>query len=102
MNPSPDLRHQRFLHSLVRLLDGACMPGFRAVGECAWKPGPDEFAPDVMVCERNEEAIRFTGVPMRASSSLRSRHGGRPLERAHELTVTGRPFHSTVRPVRAW
>ena len=73
VNPSPNVRHQRFLHTLVQLLDGACPSGYWAVGECAWKPGPDEFAPDIMVCDRNEEAIRFTGVPQVVVEVLSSR-----------------------------
>ncbi len=51
MNPSPIFRHQRTLLGVVRLLDDACPAGNCAVTEWAWKPGDDEFSPDVItVC----------------------------------------------------
>src|SRR5713101_3805431 len=63
LNPSPAFRHQRMLLNLTHQLDAACADGYAAIGEWAWKPAADEWSPDVMVCERDDDAIRFTGVP---------------------------------------
>lgn len=98
VNPSPNLRHQRFLHSLVRLLDGACAPGYWAVGECAWKPGPDEFAPDVMVCQRQEDAVRFTGVPQVIVEVLSSRPAYDLVRKSAKYAAAGLPRYWVVDP----
>ncbi len=73
VNPQPINRHQWVLHALVQLLNDACPPGFWALGESAWKPGPDEFGPDVMVCERDIDAARFVGSPQVVIEVLSSR-----------------------------
>jgi Uma2 family endonuclease len=98
VNPSPNVRHQRFLHNLVQLLDGACVPGYWAVGESAWKPGPDEFAPDVMVCERDDDAIRFTGVPQVIIEVLSTRPAYDLVRKSAKYAAAGLPRYWVVDP----
>lgn len=61
VNPRPSLDHQIALLRLARLLDDAAH-GYQVYVEAAWKPGKDEWAPDIMVCPR-QKAVRFTGTP---------------------------------------
>jgi Uma2 family endonuclease len=98
VNPSPSARHQRFLHSLVQLLDAACVPGYWAVAECAWKPGPDEFAPDVMVCERDDDAVRFSGVPRVIVEVLSSRPAYDLVRTSAKYAAAGLPRYWVVDP----
>lgn len=63
VNPRPAFRHQEMIFNLTAALRAACPDGHVAVSEWAWKPGADEWAPDVMVCPRDDEAVRFTGTP---------------------------------------
>ncbi|MGH9038976.1 MAG: Uma2 family endonuclease [Acidimicrobiia bacterium] len=63
VNPRPTFRHQVMVRNLTNVLDAACPPDYTAVNEWAWKPEADEWAPDVMVCERDDDAVRFTGIP---------------------------------------
>lgn len=61
VNPRPSLEHQVALLRLAQLLDAAG-PAYQVYVEGAWKPGKDEWAPDLMVCPR-QKAVRFTGTP---------------------------------------
>jgi Uma2 family endonuclease len=99
VNPSPNVRHQRILHNLVQRLDDACPPGYWAVAECAWKPGADEFAPDVMVCERDDDAIRFTGRPQVVIEVLSSRPAYDLVRKSAKYATAGLPRYWVVDPV---
>ena len=63
VNPRPTILHQTMLVNIVVRLKAACPDDYTALAECSWKPGADEWAPDVMVCERDDNAIRITGIP---------------------------------------
>src|SRR6266545_6330530 len=63
VNPVGAYRHQRMLLHLAVRLETACPERYVAITEWAWKPGPNEFVPDVMVCDPAQDAIRFTGTP---------------------------------------
>jgi Uma2 family endonuclease len=62
VNPRPTLRHQKALLRLARVLEDAAEPGYQVYVEGAWKPGLEEWAPDIMVCPQTE-AVRFSGIP---------------------------------------
>jgi len=49
MSPSPTQRHQRISLRLAMLLHGALPAGYDVIEGWAWKPGDDEFIPDLMV-----------------------------------------------------
>jgi Uma2 family endonuclease len=99
VNPSPIFRHQRTLLGVVRLLDDACPAGYCAVAEWAWKPGDDEFSPDVMVCERVDDAIRFTGVPQVVVEVLSSRPAYDLVPKSAKYAAVGLPRYWVVDPV---
>jgi Uma2 family endonuclease len=63
MSPSPTRRHQTIARRLANVIDDA-IPSEMAVTEAwAWKPGRDEFIPDVVVIDDNDEDVRYTGTP---------------------------------------
>jgi Uma2 family endonuclease len=62
VNPRPTGEHQVALRRLTRLLEDAVDPGYEVYMEWAWKPGADEWAPDIMVCPR-QKVVRFAGTP---------------------------------------
>ena len=98
VNPQPSARHQWMLHALVRLLNDACPPGYWALGESAWKPGPDEFGPDVMVYERDLDAIRFTGTPQLIVEVLSSRPEHDLVRKSAKYAAAGLPRYWVVDP----
>lgn len=64
MTPPPSIRHQKASRRLANLLESVLPDGFDVVEACGWKPGDDEFIPDVMVFPETDEDIRFTGTPV--------------------------------------
>jgi Uma2 family endonuclease len=64
VTPSPSRQHQQVVHRLVAALTPALPTELVATAGWSWKPGPDEFIPDVMVHPRTEESTRFTGSPV--------------------------------------
>lgn len=98
VNPSPVFRHQRVIHNLIALLDHACRPGYCAVGEWAWKPAADEFSPDVMVCERDDDAARFIGVPQLVVEVLSSRPAYDLVRKSALYAAAGLPRYWVVDP----
>jgi len=64
MAPSPLQRHQPASRRMAELLESAAEPGFEVDEAWSWKPGRDEFVPDVLVYPSTEEQVRFTGMPV--------------------------------------
>jgi Uma2 family endonuclease len=62
VNPRPTGEHQVALRRLSRLLEDAVPSGYEVYDEWSWKPGSDEWAPDIMICPR-QKTVRFTGTP---------------------------------------
>jgi Uma2 family endonuclease len=80
VNPSPTQRHQRGLRRMANLLEAAAIAPVSVHTEWAWKPGSDEFVPDVLVTEPTAEQQRFTGTPLLAVEVLST-------NRAHDLVT---------------
>jgi Uma2 family endonuclease len=62
-SPSPTQRHQTISLNLAILLHTALTPPARVLAEWAWKPGQDEFIPDLMVFDATEEQSRLAATP---------------------------------------
>lgn len=63
VSPLASRRHQRACRRLANLLEAALPDGLDVTGSWGWKPGADEFGPDVMVFDETEEDVRYTGLP---------------------------------------
>ena len=63
VSPSPTLPHQLIAFRLGRLIEDRLVPPARVVPAWAWKPGADEFVPDLMVFDDHGETVRYTGIP---------------------------------------
>ena len=63
VSPSPTLLHQTICRRLANLLEAHLPPGYQAAEGWAWKPGRDEFVPDVLVFATTSETIRLTAIP---------------------------------------
>ena len=64
MAPSPLKRHQRASRLLATLLETAAEHGFEVDEAWSWKPGRDEFVPDILVYQATDEQVRYTGIPV--------------------------------------
>jgi Uma2 family endonuclease len=63
VSPSPTLDHQEISFLLAMAIRAALPPGVRAALAWAWKPGADEFIPDLTVFDDTDERVRLTAVP---------------------------------------
>jgi len=75
MSAAPSGPHQDVSLNLTRILVGAVPEGVRARFGWGWKPGNDEFIPDVMVFDDTGETLRLTGVPYLAIEVLSTDRG---------------------------
>lgn len=48
---------------MVELVADAMPEGVEVITGWGWKPGDDEFGPDVMVFDQTDEDVRYTGTP---------------------------------------
>ena len=64
MAPSPTRRHQTASRRLTNVLEAALDPGFGVVEAWSWKPGRDEFVPDILVYPSTAEQVRYTEIPV--------------------------------------
>jgi Uma2 family endonuclease len=65
-------RHQDICANLWRVLQTSCPPGVRARMGWGWKPGQDEYRPDVMVFDETEQDELYTAMPHLAVEVLSS------------------------------
>jgi Uma2 family endonuclease len=75
MSPSPTRGHQRAARRLAEILEAAQPPDIGVETAWAWKPGADEFIPDVIVFDDTDENVRLTATPHLAVEVLSTDRG---------------------------
>ncbi|GAA0294197.1 Uma2 family endonuclease [Kineococcus aurantiacus] len=100
VTPSPDLHHQDISFALVASLRTVLPPTHRATFAWAWKPGKDEFIPDVMVWARADETgtKRFTGTPSLVIEVLSTNRSDDLLLKMAKYAAAGLPRYWIVDP----
>ncbi|WP_432574730.1 Uma2 family endonuclease [Kineococcus sp. SYSU DK005] len=102
VSPSPTEQHQRIALELAFALRSVLPPTHRVNAAWAWKPGRDEFIPDVMVYPVDEAAAgpaaRFTGTPVLAVEVLSSNRGDDLVWKAGKYAAAGLPHYWVVDP----
>ncbi len=63
VSPFPSGRHQDICANLFLALHAAVPTGVRVRQMWGWKPGADEFGPDVIVFDETAEDVRLTAIP---------------------------------------
>ncbi len=94
VNPRPIRRHQLAVHRFASTLEAAANEPVCVVAEWAWKPGDDEFVPDVLVTSPTDEQLRFTGTPLLVIEVLST-------NRSHDLVTKYRKYAQAGLP-RYW
>lgn len=100
VTPSPGLSHQNISLALVVMLRAVLPATHSATFAWAWKPGKDEFIPDVMVWAREDESgdARFTGVPALAVEVLSTNRSDDLLLKMAKYAAAGLPNYWIVDP----
>lgn len=62
--PSPSWVHQDAGRYLANLLESVVKPGYKVTTAWSWKPGRDEFLPDVVVVPKPPDKRRYLGTPV--------------------------------------
>jgi Uma2 family endonuclease len=70
MSPSPTLPHQTISRRLANAIEPDLPDGVEIALTWAWKPGADEFIPDLTVFNRPSDIKRLTGTPYLAVEVL--------------------------------
>lgn len=89
MSPSPTQNHQFIALSLVTIITAALPDGYAVNTGWAWKPGSDEFIPDVMVYTVNDEQTRLTSNPLLAVEILSSDKSVDTIRKLHKYAAAG-------------
>ncbi len=89
MSPSPTLDHQEISYRLAKALEAVLPPGVRVVLAWAWKPGADEFIPDLTVFDDTEEQVRLTAVPHLAVEVLSTDRAADMIRKAAKYADAG-------------
>ena len=98
MSPLPTRSHQRVAHRLHNLLEAVLPAGVEVIEGWGWKPGADEFGPDVMVFNDTTEQKRFTGIPHLAVEILSSDPARDIIRKAAKYAAAGLPRYWIVDP----
>jgi Uma2 family endonuclease len=96
MSPSPTGSHQDLAHSLCELMKQAAPEGIRARPAWAWKPGPDEFIPDIVVFDATTEDKRLTATPHLAVEVLSTDRGADLIRKFRKYAEAGLPRYWIV------
>lgn len=96
MSPLPSKRHQRACFRLVELLTDVLPEGVEVIAGWGWKPGDDEFGPDVMVFDETDEEVRFTGTPYLCVEVLSTDRGADLVRKFARYADAGLPCYWVI------
>lgn len=89
MSPSATRRHQRISLKLAMLLHETLPDGYQVVEAWAWKPGADEFIPDIIVIATTDEQMRYTGTPHLVVEILSTDRARDMIRKARKYAAVG-------------
>lgn len=99
VSPPPTGRHQRIEFRLERAIDEALGSEGAVRHAWSWKPGSDEFIPDLIVFDTTDEDVRLTAIPHLAVEILSTDRAADLLRKAHKYAAVGLPHYWVVDPV---
>ena len=98
MSPGPTCQHQQICQRLVAILSSAVPASHEVTAGWAWKPGPDEFIPDVMVHPATTESARFTGKPALVVEVLSTNRGDDLVVKTTKYAAAGLVHYWVIDP----
>ncbi|MDP3984383.1 MAG: Uma2 family endonuclease, partial [Acidimicrobiia bacterium] len=90
--------HQDICTRLWQRLDEAMPDGVGARLSWGWKPGQDEFGPDVIVFDETEEKKRYTGLPHLAVEVLSTDRARDLVRKFAKYAAAGLPRYWVIDP----
>jgi Uma2 family endonuclease len=89
VSPSPTQRHQAIEFRLQVAIQDALPDDVVVVRAWLWKPETDEFIADLMVLDRTDEQVRYTGTPHLVVEILSTDRAADLLRKAHKYAALG-------------
>jgi Uma2 family endonuclease len=89
MSPSPTLRHQTISLNTAIALNAVLEPPAMVVEGWAWKPGNDEFIPDLVVFDHAGEDTRLVATPHLAVEILSTDRAADIIRKAAKYARAG-------------
>lgn len=99
VTPFPTRRHQRAAQRLTALLERHVPEGYEVIMGWGWKPGADEYGPDVMVHPSTDEQVRFTGTPLLCVEILSSNRSDDLVRKVFKYARAGLPNYWVLDPL---
>ena len=96
MSAAPTIPHQEAALRLARLMMDAASDATRVGFGVGWKPGIDEFIPDVMVFDDANEEARVTSIPHLAVEVLSTDRGVDLIRKFRKYAEAGLPRYWIV------
>jgi len=98
VNPPPTRRHQRAARRIANLIEAVDPSAVSVDIEWGWKPGNDEFVPDVLVTIPTNEELRYTGTPLLVVEVLSSNRAHDLRTKRSKYAAAGLPRYWTIDP----
>jgi Uma2 family endonuclease len=98
VSPFPTVPHQHIARRLANIIEASTPEGVLVETGIGWKPGADEFGPDVMVFDDSGETLRYTGVPHLAVEVLSTDRGRDLIRKFAKYAAAGLPRYWIVDP----
>ncbi len=95
---APNRIHQDIAFELMKLLEAAVAGHARVTAAWGWKPGGDEFVPDVLVYPPTDEVQRLTSIPHLAVEILSSQPAHDTVTKFAKYAAAGLPRYWIVDP----
>jgi Uma2 family endonuclease len=98
VNPPPTRRHQRAARRIANLIEAVDPAAVSVDTEWGWKPGDDEFVPDVLVTGPTHEEVHYTGTPLLVVEVLSSNRAHDLRTKRSKYAAAGLPRYWTIDP----
>ena len=94
----PTGRHRDIARRIANAVETALHANVRVREAWGWKPGADEFGPDVIVFDETEENVRLTATPHLAVEVLSTDPARDMIRKSAKYAAAGLPHYWVVEP----
>ena len=98
MSPSPTGPHQDIASNLWLILKSAAPASVGVRQAWGWKPGADDFIPDVMVFDTTDEIVRYLGTPHLCVEILSTDRAADLFRKHRKYAAAGLPRYWIIDP----
>lgn len=99
VSPAPIPRHQRICRNLERIVYEMLPAGLEVLSHIGWRTGGDEFIPDVVVYDTDDEGPKYlTGAPHLVVEVLSSDRTADTIRKHRKYAEAGAPRYWIIDP----